>query len=40
MLNILFILKGILTNLDLVVYRLKYYFKNVLNGLKHFMTKL
>ena len=25
---------------DLVVYRLRYYFINVLNGLKHFMTKL
>ena len=39
-LNFLFILRCILTNLDLVVYRLRYYFRNVLNGLKHFMTKL
>ena len=40
-LNFLFILKCILTNLDLVVvYSLRYYFRNVLNGLKHFMTKL
>ena len=36
-LNFLFILRCILTNLDLVVYRLRYYFRNVL---KHFMTKL
>ena len=28
-----------LTNLDLVVYRVRYYCINVLNGLKHFMTK-
>ena len=28
-----------LTNLDLVVYRLRYSFINVLNGLKHFITK-
>ena len=27
-------------NLDLVVYRLRYYFINMLIGLKHFMTKL
>ena len=38
-LNFLFILRCILTKLDLVVYRLRYYF-NVLSGLKHFMTKL
>ena len=29
-----------LTNLDLVVYRLRYYFIDVLNSLKYFMTKL
>ena len=28
-----------LSNLDLVVYRLRYDFINVLNGLKHFMKK-
>ena len=37
MLNFLFILGWMLTNLDLVVYRLKYYFINMSNGLKHFM---
>ena len=36
--SFLFILRWMLTNLDLVVYRLRYYFINVLNGLKHFMT--
>ena len=35
----LFILRGILTNLDLVVCRLRYYCRNMLNCLKHFMTK-
>ena len=40
MLSFLFILRWMLTNLDLVVYRLRYYFTNVLNGLKRFMTKL
>ena len=39
-LNFLFILRWMLKNFDLVVYSLKYYFINVLNGLKHFMTKL
>ena len=39
-LNFLFILRCILTNLDLVAYRLRYYFRKVLNGLKHFMTKI
>ena len=34
------ILRWMLTNLDLVVYHLTCYFINVLNCLKHFMTKL
>ena len=39
-LSFLFILRWMLTNLDLVVYRLSYYFINVLNGLKHFYDKI
>ena len=34
-LSFLFILRWMLTNLDLLVCRLSYYFINVLNGLKH-----
>ena len=39
-LSFVFILRWMLTNLDLVVYCLKEYCINVLNGLKQFMTKL
>ena len=39
-LSFLFIVRWMLMNFHLVVYRLRYYFINVLNGLKHLMTKL